>query len=146
MSDLFSQVTEIVSRLTSQISTATTYYGSQIVGANSQAASMPGLIVAPGEAAPVDETLPPRSTGGIERQLWRVGVRCKLDTGAAQASRVEHVIGALSHSVINALHGYRFTTGTPSLLTYRGRDEMLYAPDAGYAEVWLRFSAERAIS
>jgi len=147
MSDLFTSLSEIAARLTSEVTAATTYYGSQIIGANNP--TLPALIVAPGEAAALDPTLPPRSGGATERHQWRVGVRCAVNPGVATAAgRAEHVIGALCYSVIDALNGYQLSpsaTNKPRL-QYLGRDEMMYAPDPGYVEVWLKFSADMAIS
>jgi hypothetical protein len=144
MSDLFAHQSAIVARLTSQVTGVTTYYGSQVVGANSEPVKS-GIFVAPGEAAIVD-ALPARIGGATERHVWRVIVRASMDTGAAVAARVEHTLGARCHAVIKALHGYQLTTGTADRLRYVGHDEMGYDVAAGYAEVVLRFSADQAIS
>ena len=144
MSDLFTHQSVIVSRLASEVTSVTTYYGSQVVGANSEPVRS-GIFVSPGEAVLIDQ-LPARSGGAVERHIWRVIVRASMDTGAAVASRVEHVLGALAGAVIQALHGYRLTSGTPDRLRYVGHDEMGYDVAAGYAELVLRFSADTAIS
>lgn len=145
MSDLFGHLTQIAARLTSQVTTTTTYYGSQIVGANSDPIKS-GIFVAPGEAALIDASLWPRSGAAAERHIWRVIVRASMDTGAAAASRVEHTLGTLAYSVIKALEGYELTTGTKTRLHYLGHEEMGYDVAAGYAEMALKFSADMAIS
>lgn len=145
MSDLFGHLTQIAARLTSQVPTVRTYYGSQIVGANSDPVKS-GIFVAPGEAALIDNSLWPRAGAAAERHIWKVVVRASMDTGAAAALRVEHVLGTLAYSVINALEGYELTTGTATRLKYLGHDEMGYDVAAGYAEMVLKFSADMAIS
>lgn len=147
MSDLFAATTTIADRLTAQVTGATVYRGSQIVGANSQAASLPALIVAPGEATPIDASISDERGGStVERVTWRVGVRAASNTGAAVSALAEHVIGALCYSVIQALVGYPITSSSGrTRLRYTGRDEMMYEFQAGYCEVWLNFSADTAI-
>ena len=146
MTDLFTQQSSIIARLTSQVTTATTYYGSQVVGANSEPIKS-GIFVAPGEAVLLDASVPSRTGGAVERHAWRVICRATMNTGAATAAtRVEHTLGTLCHSVIKALHGYPLTRGTTNELRYIGHDEMQYDVAAGYAEVSLKFSADMAIS
>ncbi len=145
MTDLFAAQSAIVSRLTAQVSGATAYYGSQIVGANSQAASLPCLIVAPGPAeTPVSAH---SDQGGAiwENHRWRVGVRVSMDTGAAATARAEPLAGALCGSVIAALKGWPPATGH-NALRYVAREEMQYATEAGYAEVWMLFETTTAIA
>lgn len=145
MSDLFSAQSAIVSRLTSLVTTATTYYGSQIVGANSQAASLPCVIVAPG-AAEVPTSAHSDQGGAIwENHRWRVGVRVSMDTGAAAASRAEPAAGTLCGSVITALKGWSPAAGH-NACRYVAREEMQYATEAGYAEVWMLFETTTAIA
>jgi hypothetical protein len=145
MSDLFSAQSAIVSRLAAQVSGATAYYGSQIAGANSNAVSLPCVIVAPGAA----ETPPTAHSdqGGPtwENHRWRVGVRVSMDTGAAVAARAEPLAGTLAYAVITALKGWTPTSGH-NALRYVARDEMQYATEAGYAEVWLLFETTTAIA
>ena len=146
MSDLVTQQSSIVARLAAQVTTATTYYGSQVVGANSEPIKS-GIFVAPGEAVLLDASVPARTGGALERHAWRVICRATMNTGAATAAtRVEHTLGTLCYSVIKALEGYRLTTGSPDRLRYIGHDEMLYDVAAGYAEVNMKFSADMAIS
>jgi hypothetical protein len=146
MSDLFTQQSSIVARLASQVTSTATYYGSQVVGANSEPIKS-GIFVAPGEAVLLDASVPARTGGALERHAWRVICRATMNTGAATAAtRVEHTLGTLCYSVVKALEGYRLTTGSPDRLRYIGHDEMLYDVAAGYAEVNMKFSADMAIS
>ena len=146
MTDLFAAQSTIVARLNSELTNATAYYGSQAVGANSQALVMPCVVVAPGPAVVTDDVrIESTTTTVVESHTWRVGVRVSMDTGAAAASRVEHMAGTLVHEVIKALKGYKPATGN-SVLHYAGRDELSYQTEAGYAEVWLSFTAMAAIS
>jgi hypothetical protein len=146
MTDIFTQQSSIVARLASEVTTATTYYGSQVVGANSEPIKS-GIFVAPGEALLVDTGVPSRLGGAVERHAWRVICRATMNTGAATAAaRVEHTLGTICYSVIKALEGFRLTTGSPSRLRYIGHDDMQYDVAAGYAEVSLKFSADMAIS
>jgi len=146
VTDLFTQQSSIVARLAAQVTSATTYYGSQVVGANSEPIKS-GIFVAPGEAILLDSSVPARTGGAVERHAWRVICRAVMNTGAATAAaRVEHTLGTLCYSVIKALEGYRLTTGSPDRLRYIGHDEMQYDVAAGYAEVNLKFSADMAIS
>jgi hypothetical protein len=146
MSDLFTQQSSIVARLASRVTSTTTYYGSQVVGANSEPIKS-GIFVAPGEAVLLDASVPARTGGALERHTWRVICRATMNTGAATAAtRVEHTLGTMCYSVIKALEGYRLTAGSPDRLRYIGHDEMLYDVAAGYAEVNMKFSADMAIS
>ncbi len=145
MSDLFAAQSAIVSRLTTQVSGATAYYGSQIVGANSQAASLPCLIVAPGPAETPATAFSDQGGATWENHRWRVGVRVAMDTGAAAAARAEPLAGALCGSVIAALKGWAPATGH-NALRYVAREEMQYAAEAGYAEVWMLFETTTAIA
>lgn len=145
MTDLYAAQSTIVARLNAQLTSATAYYGSQAVGANSQALVMPCVIVAPGPAT-VPESAHSDEGGAVwESHTWRVGVRVNMDTGAAAASRVEHTAGTLVHEVITALKGWRPAAGY-NVLRYAGRDEISYQTEAGYAEVWMSFNTVAAIT
>jgi hypothetical protein len=142
MSDLFAAQSAIVSRLTTAVTTATVYYGSQIVGANSQAATLPSIIVAPG---PAEAKFHSDEGGAIaEDHRWRIGVRVSMDTGAVQASRAEHLAGTLARSVIVALKAWSPGTGN-AVMRFYGHDDMQYHAEAGYAEVWLSFGTDTVI-
>jgi hypothetical protein len=145
MSDLFAAQSAIVTRLADQVSTATAYYGSQIVGANSQTASLPALIVAPGQAE-VPDRLHSDEGGAIgEDHRWRIGIRVAMNTGAAATARAEPLIGALAGSVIAALKAW--TPGSKhSVMRYYGHEELQYAVESGYAELWLTFGTITIIS
>jgi hypothetical protein len=144
MSDLFVAQSAIVSRLTTSVTAATVYYGSQIVGANSQAVTLPSIIVAPGPAE-VPPQLHSDEGGAIaEDHRWRIGVRVSMDTGAAQASRAEHLAGTLARAVIVALKAWSPGTGH-AVLRFYGHDDMQYHAEAGYAEVWLSFGTVTVI-
>jgi hypothetical protein len=145
VTDLFAAQSTIVARLNTELTSATAYYGSQAVGANSQALVMPCVVVAPGPSS-VPESAHSDEGGAVwESHTWRVGVRVSMDTGAAAASRVEHTAGTLVHEVIKALKGYRPATGH-SVLRYVGRDELSYQTEAGYAEVWMSFNEVASIA
>jgi hypothetical protein len=146
VTDLFAAQSTIVARLNAELTSATAYYGSQAAGANSQALVMPCVVVAPGPAVVTDDVrIESTATPVVETHTWRVGVRVSMDTGTTAANRVEHTAGTLVHEVIKALKGYRPSSGY-SVLHYAGRDELSYQTEAGYAEVWMSFTAVAAIS
>jgi len=145
MSDLFTAQSAIVSRLTSQVTTASSYYGSQLVGGNSQAVTLPCLIVAPGPAETPTSAHSDQGGAIWENHRWRIGVRVSMDTGAAAASRAEPLAGTLCGSVIAALKGWAPATGH-NALRYVAREEMQYSAEAGYAEVWMLFETTTAIA
>lgn len=145
MSDLFAAQSAIVTRLAGEVTTATVYYGSQVVGANAQAATLPALIVAPGPAETPQGAFSDGGGATWENHRWRVGVRVSMDTGAAVPSRAEPLAGAMCGSVIAALKGWAPATGH-NALRYVAREEMQYAAEAGYAEVWMLFETTTAIA
>ena len=145
MTDLFSAQSAIVSRLAAQVTSASVYYGSQISGANSQAVTLPAIIVAPGPAE-VPAQLHSDEGGAIaEDHRWRVGVRVSMDTGAAQASRAEPLAGTLCNAVITALKAWQPATGH-SVMRYYGHGDFEYSTEAGYAEVWMSFGTITVIT
>lgn len=138
MSDLFAGQSAIVARLTAQVTTATTYYGSQIVGANSQAVSLPAVIVAPGTAEVPPQLHSDEGGAVAEDHRWRIGVRVSMDTGAAAAARAEPLVGTLARSVIVALKAWQPGSGH-SVMRYHGHEDLQYVAESGYAELWLTF-------
>lgn len=145
MSDLFTAQSAIVARLAALVTTATAYYGSQIVGANSQTVSLPAVIVAPGPAETPDGAHSDMGGAVWEKHRWRVGARVSMDTGAVAASRAEPLAGTLCGSVIAALKGWSPGSGH-NALRYVGREEMNYHAESGYAEVWMLFETNAVIA